>query len=136
MDKFFSIVRGFGLKRGPQRWVGGVCGGIAAKLNVDVAFVRIAFLLFGLLPGPAVRVLPRGVAGPPGPAQRHRPADLPRQARHQPTLAPPHGPAPAGRAPAPEHPSSGPGALAAIAGRGTVVSPVCVLTHTRRLDSR
>lgn len=54
MDKFFSIVRGFGLKRGPQRWIGGVCGGIAAKLNVDVAFVRIAFLVFCLLPGPAV----------------------------------------------------------------------------------
>jgi len=53
MDKFFSIVRGFGLKRGPQRWLGGVCGGIAAKLNVDVAYVRIAFLLFALLPGPA-----------------------------------------------------------------------------------
>jgi phage shock protein C len=54
MDKFFSIVRGLGLKREPERWVGGVCGGIAAKLNVDVAFVRIAFLLFCLLPGPAV----------------------------------------------------------------------------------
>ncbi|MET3809452.1 PspC domain-containing protein [Arthrobacter sp. UYEF3] len=53
MEKFFSIVRGLGLKRGPQRWLGGVCGGIAAKLNVDVAYVRIAFLLFALLPGPA-----------------------------------------------------------------------------------
>ncbi|XAS66478.1 PspC domain-containing protein [Micrococcaceae bacterium Sec5.7] len=54
MDKFFSVVRGFGLKRGPQRWLGGVCGGIADRLNVDVAFVRVAFLLFCLLPGPAV----------------------------------------------------------------------------------
>jgi phage shock protein PspC (stress-responsive transcriptional regulator) len=53
MDKFFSTVRGLGLNRGPQRWLGGVCGGIAAKLNVDVAFVRIAFLLLALLPGPA-----------------------------------------------------------------------------------
>jgi phage shock protein C len=53
MDKFFSTVRGLGLKRGPQRWLGGVCGGIAARLNVDVAFVRIAFLLLALLPGPA-----------------------------------------------------------------------------------
>lgn len=53
MDKFFSTVRGLGLKRGPQRWLGGVCGGIAAKMNVDVAFVRIAFLLLALLPGPA-----------------------------------------------------------------------------------
>ncbi|WAH96060.1 PspC domain-containing protein [Arthrobacter sp. MMS18-M83] len=54
MNKFFSIVRGIGLKRGPQRWLGGVCGGIAAKLNVDVAYVRVAYLLFCLLPGPAV----------------------------------------------------------------------------------
>lgn len=53
MDKFFSIVRGLGLKRGPERWLGGVLGGIAAKLNVDVAYVRIAFLVFSLLPGPA-----------------------------------------------------------------------------------
>ena len=53
MEKFFSTVRGLGLKRGPQRWVGGVCGGIAAKLNVDVAYVRIAYLLFALIPGPA-----------------------------------------------------------------------------------
>ena len=42
MEKFYSTIRGLGLKRGPQRWLGGVCGGIAAKLNVDVAFVRIA----------------------------------------------------------------------------------------------
>ncbi|MCU1531275.1 MAG: phage shock protein PspC [Arthrobacter sp.] len=54
MDKFFSIVRGLGLKRGPQRWMGGVCGGIGAKLNVDAAYVRIAFLLLSLLPGPAL----------------------------------------------------------------------------------
>jgi phage shock protein C len=53
MDKFFSTIRGLGLKRGPQRWLGGVCGGIAAQLKVDVAYVRIAFLLLSLLPGPA-----------------------------------------------------------------------------------
>jgi phage shock protein C len=53
MDKFFDTIRGFGLKRGPQRWLGGVCGGIAARANVDVAYVRIAYLLLSLLPGPA-----------------------------------------------------------------------------------
>ena len=53
MDKFFDTIRGFGLKRGPQRWLGGVCGGIAAKLKIDVAYVRIAYLLLSLLPGPA-----------------------------------------------------------------------------------
>ena len=54
MEKFYSIVRGLGLKRGPQRWLGGVCGGIADKFNVDVAYVRIGLLIFCLLPGPAV----------------------------------------------------------------------------------
>ncbi|MDQ0030945.1 PspC domain-containing protein [Arthrobacter bambusae] len=56
MDKFFSIVRSIGLKRGPQRWIGGVFGGIAAKLNVDVGYVRIGYLIFCLLPGPAVLI--------------------------------------------------------------------------------
>lgn len=53
MDKFFNVIRRTNLKRGPERWVGGVCGGLAAKFNVDVAYVRIGFLLFALLPGPA-----------------------------------------------------------------------------------
>lgn len=53
MDKFFRIIRGTNLQRGPERWVAGVCGGLAAKFNVDVAYVRIGLLLFALLPGPA-----------------------------------------------------------------------------------
>jgi phage shock protein PspC (stress-responsive transcriptional regulator) len=36
--------------------IGGVCGGIATKLNVDVAYVRIGYLLFCLLPGPALLI--------------------------------------------------------------------------------
>lgn len=53
MDKFFRIIRGLNFNRGPERWLAGVCGGMAAKFNVDVVYVRIGFLLFGLLPGPA-----------------------------------------------------------------------------------
>ncbi|MFK0072738.1 MULTISPECIES: PspC domain-containing protein [Arthrobacter] len=53
MDKFFSIIRGLGLKRGPERWLGGVCGGLSAKFTVDVAWIRIGYLIFCLLPGPA-----------------------------------------------------------------------------------
>ncbi|HKU31826.1 PspC domain-containing protein [Arthrobacter sp. NyZ413] len=56
MNKFFSIVRSIGLTRGPQRWLGGVCGGIAAKFNIDVAYVRIGYLIFCLLPGPAIGI--------------------------------------------------------------------------------
>ncbi|MBT1001119.1 PspC domain-containing protein [Paenarthrobacter sp. DKR-5] len=54
MEKFFSVIRSIGLNRGPNRWIGGVCGGIAAKLNVDPTLVRIIFLVLALLPGPAV----------------------------------------------------------------------------------
>ncbi|MFJ3956121.1 PspC domain-containing protein [Arthrobacter sp. NPDC090010] len=53
MEKFFSVIRSLGLKRGPERWLGGVCGGIGAKFGVDVAWVRIGYLIFCLLPGPA-----------------------------------------------------------------------------------
>ena len=46
MEKFFGTVRGFGLKRGPQRWLGGVCGGIAAKLKLMWPIVRIVSSCF------------------------------------------------------------------------------------------
>jgi phage shock protein PspC (stress-responsive transcriptional regulator) len=56
MDKFFDSLRSMGLKRGPRRIIGGVLGGIADRLNVDPAFVRIVFVILCLLPGPAVLV--------------------------------------------------------------------------------
>jgi phage shock protein PspC (stress-responsive transcriptional regulator) len=56
MDKFFDSLRSMGLRRGPRRIVGGVLGGIADRLNVDPAFVRIVFVILCLLPGPAVLV--------------------------------------------------------------------------------
>lgn len=54
MESFFNALRSAGLKRGPRRIVGGVLGGIADRLNIDPAFVRIVFLVLCLLPGPAV----------------------------------------------------------------------------------
>lgn len=54
MDKFFAAIRSTGLRRGPRRILGGVLGGVADKLGIDVAWVRIVFLLLALLPGPAV----------------------------------------------------------------------------------
>jgi phage shock protein C len=53
-QKLFSTIRGSGVSRGPDRWLGGVCGGIAAKLGVDPSAARIVFLVLALLPGPAV----------------------------------------------------------------------------------
>ena len=53
METFFEGIRRVPLRRGPDKWLGGVCGGLADRLHVDAIWVRIAFLLLGLLPGPA-----------------------------------------------------------------------------------
>jgi phage shock protein PspC (stress-responsive transcriptional regulator) len=53
-QKTFAAIRATGLSRGPDRWIGGVCGGIAAKLGVDPNAARIVFLVLSLIPGPAV----------------------------------------------------------------------------------
>ena len=49
-QKMFTAIRGTGLSRGPDRWLGGVCGGIAAKLGVDPNAARIVFLVLALVP--------------------------------------------------------------------------------------
>ncbi|NUP73778.1 MAG: PspC domain-containing protein [Sinomonas sp.] len=54
MDSFFNSIRSTGLRRGPRRIVGGVLGGLAERLDVDVTFVRIVFIVLCFLPGPAV----------------------------------------------------------------------------------
>jgi phage shock protein C len=53
-EKFFTAIRNSGVSRGPDRWLGGVCGGIAAKLGVNANAARIVLLILALLPGPAV----------------------------------------------------------------------------------
>ena len=35
-----------------ERWLAGVCGGIAARLGVSPLSVRIGWLILSLLPGP------------------------------------------------------------------------------------
>ncbi|WP_336854516.1 PspC domain-containing protein [Sinomonas albida] len=54
MDSFFDSIRSTGLRRGPQRLLGGVLGGLADRLDVDVMFVRVIFIVLCFLPGPAV----------------------------------------------------------------------------------
>ena len=51
MNTFFDSIRRTGFRRGPQRLVGGVCGGVAARLGVSVVLVRLLLLLAFLLPG-------------------------------------------------------------------------------------
>ncbi|WP_394939596.1 PspC domain-containing protein [Psychromicrobium sp. YIM B11713] len=53
MNGFYRTMRKIPWRRGPERWFGGVLGGIAAGFKIDVAWVRIGYLVFCLLPGPA-----------------------------------------------------------------------------------
>ena len=39
-----------------DRWLGGVCGGLAEYFGWDAAWVRIAFIASCLLPGPQVLI--------------------------------------------------------------------------------
>lgn len=52
MDGFFDSIRRFGIVRTDERWVAGVCGGIARRWNIDVALVRgiavVSLLLAGV----------------------------------------------------------------------------------------
>ncbi|MBK5249317.1 MAG: PspC domain-containing protein [Actinomycetales bacterium] len=50
MDSFFDMIRRIGFRRGPNRIVGGICGGIADQTNVSVGFVRVLVLIAFLLP--------------------------------------------------------------------------------------
>ncbi|MCG2621536.1 PspC domain-containing protein [Arthrobacter sp. I2-34] len=51
MDSLYKFLRSIPLRRGPDRWVAGICGGIAAKFGWDPTLVRIGTLLLFLLPG-------------------------------------------------------------------------------------
>lgn len=48
---FFHAIRGTGLYRSDDRWIGGVAGGIAARFGLDPLLVRGAFLVTLLLGG-------------------------------------------------------------------------------------
>lgn len=50
METFFDSIRRTGFARGPERLVGGICGGIAAKTSMPVFAVRILMLIAFLLP--------------------------------------------------------------------------------------
>ena len=50
MDKAFNAIRGLGFRRGPSRLVGGVAGGIAAALGLNVWLARLLVLVSFLLP--------------------------------------------------------------------------------------
>ena len=50
-SEFFRWVRGLGTTRSSDRWIGGVAGGVAARLGVDPLLVRGVFFVAALLGG-------------------------------------------------------------------------------------
>lgn len=54
-DRFFSWARGLGVVRA-DAWLGGVCGGLAARLRIDPLIVRGLFVVTALLGFPALLV--------------------------------------------------------------------------------
>ncbi|WP_392424104.1 PspC domain-containing protein [Barrientosiimonas humi] len=56
LDRFFASLRGSGLFRAEDRWIGGVCAGLAERLRVDPLIVRAAFVLLGLTFGVGVPI--------------------------------------------------------------------------------
>lgn len=50
MDSFFNSIRRLRFRRGPQRLLGGIAGGIANATNLNVWLVRVLVLLSFLLP--------------------------------------------------------------------------------------
>src|SRR5699024_12838076 len=50
MDAVFNSIRRIRFRRGPQRLLGGIAGGIANGLNLDVWLVRVLMFLSFLLP--------------------------------------------------------------------------------------
>ncbi|NNC13958.1 PspC domain-containing protein [Planctomonas sp. JC2975] len=54
-DRFFGWLRSLGIARG-NGWIGGVCGGIAARLGIDPLIVRGIAVVIAVLGGPALLV--------------------------------------------------------------------------------
>lgn len=50
MASVFDSIRSTGFRRGPQRLLAGICGGIAVKLRINVWLVRLLTLLLFALP--------------------------------------------------------------------------------------
>lgn len=50
MASVFDTIRSSGFRRGPARLIAGICGGIAAKLRVNVWIIRLLTLLVFMLP--------------------------------------------------------------------------------------
>jgi len=50
MASVFDSIRNSGFRRGPERLLAGICGGIAVKVRVNVWLIRLVMLLLFALP--------------------------------------------------------------------------------------
>lgn len=50
MNALFDFIRGLRFRRGPQRILGGIAGGIASRFGINVWLVRLLVLVSFLLP--------------------------------------------------------------------------------------
>ncbi|MDQ0709702.1 phage shock protein PspC (stress-responsive transcriptional regulator) [Arthrobacter woluwensis] len=57
---FFSWIRSLGIRRGSDRWLGGVCSGLADRFGIDPLIVRGIFIVLAVFAG--IGVLAYGVA--------------------------------------------------------------------------
>lgn len=58
MNGLHTAMAKSGLVRGDDRWLGGVCSGVAHKLGVDPGAIRLVMVLLLLLPGSQLIVYP------------------------------------------------------------------------------
>ena len=57
MDRFFGVLRGIGIRRRTHdKWIAGVCSGLADRLGVDPVVVRAGFVLLTLLGGAGITI--------------------------------------------------------------------------------
>ncbi|MDQ1483798.1 MAG: hypothetical protein QOF35_1874, partial [Actinomycetota bacterium] len=57
MDRFYAALRGFGIRRRTDdKWIAGVCSGIADRLGIDPVIVRAGLVLLSLLWGFGITV--------------------------------------------------------------------------------
>jgi phage shock protein PspC (stress-responsive transcriptional regulator) len=57
LDRFFTALRGIGIRRRTDdKWIAGVCSGLADRLNVDPVIVRAALVLLSVLGGAGITI--------------------------------------------------------------------------------
>jgi phage shock protein PspC (stress-responsive transcriptional regulator) len=54
VDRFFNWIRSSGISRGGDRWLAGVCGGIARRTGLDPMIVRGVAIVLAILGGPVL----------------------------------------------------------------------------------